>query len=76
MPLLGMEHVVDMPGCMAELGGRAEWLYIVNVDAIAQISVAMAQEYSKYCIILPMTYMLYKVLTFCLLSFSLEQWEY
>ena len=51
-------------------------LYIVNVDAIAQISVAMAQEYSKYCIILPMTYMLYKVLTFCLLSFSLEQWEY
>ena len=51
-------------------------LYIVNVDAIVQISVAMAQEYSKYCTILPMTYMLYKVLTFCLLSFSMEQWEY
>lgn len=36
MSLLGMEHVVDMPGCAAELGGWAEWLYIVNVDAIAQ----------------------------------------
>lgn len=33
-------------------------LYIVNVDAIVQISVAMAQEYSKYCTILPMTHML------------------
>ena len=38
-------------------------LYIVNVDAIVQISVAMAQEYSKYCTMLPMTYMLYKILT-------------
>ena len=45
MPLLGMEHVVDMPGCMAELGGWAEWLYIVNVDAIVQLSVAVAPQY-------------------------------
>ena len=46
MSLLGMEHVVDMPGCAAELGGWAEWLYIVNVDAIVQLSVAVAQQYS------------------------------
>ena len=37
---------MDMPGCVAELGGWAEWLYIVNVDATVQLSVAVAQQYS------------------------------
>ena len=46
MSLLGMEHAVDMPGCVAELGGWAEWLYIANVDATVQLSVAVAQQYS------------------------------
>ena len=44
--LLGMEYAVDMPGWAAELGGRAEWLYIDNMDAIVPISVAVAQQYS------------------------------
>ena len=46
MSLLSMEHAVDVPGHTAELGGRAEWFYIVHVDAIVQISVAVAQQYS------------------------------